>query len=193
MKQLVVGLGNPGKKYSNSKHNVGFMAIDSFAGIKNVKFKKSIKFNAEIAEYKDTILAKPTTFMNNSGYSILKIMQYYNIDIDSILVIYDDVALPLTKLRLRYKGSAGGHNGIKSIIAHLGSDNFKRIRVGIDKSQNKDMKDYVLSDFSKAELKLMGDIMITITSVIDDFIDQISFQDIMSRYNGLDGFIDETI
>lgn len=183
MKRLIVGLGNPGKKYANSKHNIGFMAIDKFAETYKIKPKNSVKFNAEIFEFDDCVLAKPKTFMNNSGYSILKIVEYYNIDLEDVLIIYDDVALPFSKLRLRYKGGSGGHNGIKSILAHLSSENFNRLRIGIDKSDNKEMKDYVLSDFSKAELKILDDVMIDVVNLMTDFINGVRFEEIMNKYN----------
>jgi PTH1 family peptidyl-tRNA hydrolase len=185
MKQLVVGLGNPGKKYANSKHNVGFIAVDKFAEIKKIKFKKSVRFNSEIAEYNNCILVKPKTYMNNSGYAIFKIVEYYNISLENLLIIYDDVALPFAKLRLRYKGGSGGHNGIKSILSHLSSENFNRLRIGIDKSEHKEMKDHVLSDFSKVEMKILDDTMITVTSIIDDFINETRFEEIMNKYNSV--------
>jgi len=183
MKRLVVGLGNPGKKYANSKHNVGFIALDKFAEINKIKFKASVKFNSEIAEFNDAVLVKPKTYMNNSGYAVFKVADYYNIDVENIFVIFDDVALPFAKLRLRFKGGSGGHNGIKSILSHLNSENFNRLRVGIDKSENKEMKDHVLSDFSKAELKVLDDVMITVTSIIDDFVTGLRFEEIMNKYN----------
>lgn len=183
MKRLIVGLGNPGKKYANSKHNIGFMAVDKFAQIYKIKAKNSVKFNSEIFEFDDCVLAKPKTFMNNSGYAILKIVEYYNIDLEDVLVIYDDVALPFSKLRLRYKGGSGGHNGIKSILTHLGSEGFNRLRIGIDKSDNKEMKDYVLSDFSKSELKIIDDVMIDVVNLMTDFINGVRFEEIMNKYN----------
>jgi len=183
MKKLVVGLGNPGRKYKHSKHNIGFMAIDHYAKNNQLLLKVKTSFNAEIAEKGDLILVKPLTFMNLSGIAVRKLIDYYQIDIDQILVIYDDVDLPFGKLRLRYQGGAGGHNGIKSIIEHLGSQVFNRIRFGIDKSDKIDMKDYVLSKFSKVELKELEDILIDIDRVIDDFKEDISFNDIMTKYN----------
>jgi PTH1 family peptidyl-tRNA hydrolase len=183
MKKLIVGLGNPGKKYANSKHNIGFIAVDKFAKIYKIKAKNSVKFNSEIFEFDDCVLAKPKTFMNNSGYAILKIVEYYNIDLEDLLVIYDDVALPFSKLRLRYKGGSGGHNGIKSILTHLGSENFNRLRIGIDKSDSKEMKDYVLSDFSKTELKILDDVMIDVVNLMTDFINGVRFEEIMNKYN----------
>lgn len=185
MKKLVVGLGNPGKKYANSKHNVGFMALDMYAQVHKLKFKNSLKFNSEIAEYDNCIFVKPKTYMNNSGYALLKVVQYYNVDLEDVLVIYDDVDLPLAKLRLRFKGGSGGHNGIKSILTHLGSENFNRLRIGIDKHENKDMKDYVLSDFGKQEMKELNDSLISVVSVIDDFKNNVDFVEIMNRYNSI--------
>lgn len=183
MKKLVVGLGNPGRKYKNSKHNIGFMAIDHYAKNKQLKIKKKTTMNGEIAEFGDLILLKPLTYMNLSGISVRKVVDYYHIDINDILIIYDDVDLPFSKLRLRYQGGAGGHNGMKSIIDYLGSKSFNRLRYGIDKSQRMDMKDYVLSDFSKVERKMIDDTLITIDTIIDDFKEDMSFNDIMTKYN----------
>ncbi|QWB99975.1 aminoacyl-tRNA hydrolase [Mycoplasmatota bacterium] len=183
MKKLVVGLGNPGRKYKNSKHNIGFMALDHYADNAKIKFKKKSTLNAEIAEDDNLILAKPLTFMNLSGIAVRKIVDYYHIDNDQVLIIYDDVDLPFAKLRLRYKGGAGGHNGIKSIIQHLDSQDFNRIRFGIDKSQKVDMKEYVLSDFSKTEFKILKDVFIDMDRIITDFKLDINFDEIMNKYN----------
>jgi PTH1 family peptidyl-tRNA hydrolase len=183
MKKLVVGLGNPGRKYKNSKHNIGFMAVDHYAKNKKLKLKRKTTFNGEICEYGDLILLKPLTYMNLSGLSVRKVIDYYKIDLDNVLIIYDDVDLPFSKLRLRYQGGAGGHNGLKSIIDHLNSQQFNRIRFGIDKSDRIDMKDYVLSDFSKTELKALSDVLITIDTIIDDFKTDMDFNDIMTKYN----------
>jgi PTH1 family peptidyl-tRNA hydrolase len=183
MKKLIVGLGNPGKKYANSKHNVGFMALDHYATIKKIKFKSSIKFNADIVEYQNVILMKPKTYMNNSGYAVFKLVEYYGIKEENILVIFDDVDLPFAKLRLRYKGGSGGHNGIKSLLSYLSTDEFKRLRVGIEKSDKVELSDYVLSDFSKVEQKILFEELITISSIIDDFKDNFSFEEIMNKYN----------
>jgi PTH1 family peptidyl-tRNA hydrolase len=121
--------------------------------------------------------------MNNSGYSIFKIADYYNIDTENILIIFDDVALPFAKIRLRYKGGSGGHNGIKSILAHLNTEEFNRLRIGIDKNENKEMKDYVLSDFSKSEMKTLNDLLILVINIIDDFTENVRFEEIMNKYN----------
>jgi PTH1 family peptidyl-tRNA hydrolase len=183
MRKLVVGLGNPGRKYKNSKHNIGFMAVDHYAKNKKLKLKRKATFNGEICEHGDLILLKPLTYMNLSGLSVRKVIDYYKIDLDNVLIIYDDVDLPFSKLRLRYQGGAGGHNGLKSIIDHLNSQQFNRIRFGIDKSDRIDMKDYVLSDFSKTESKALSDVLITIDTIIDDFKTDMDFNDIMTKYN----------
>ncbi|MCF7923946.1 MAG: aminoacyl-tRNA hydrolase [Candidatus Izimaplasma sp.] len=183
MKKLVVGLGNPGRKYKKSKHNIGFLVLDHFAKNNKIKFKKKANFNSEIAELNDAILLKPMTYMNNSGLAVRKVVDYYDIDINNILIIFDDVDLPFSKLRLRYKGGSGGHKGIKSIINHLDSQDFNRVRFGIDKPKEKDIKDYVLSDFSKKELKDLDDVLIDLDRIISDYIDNLDFNDIMNKYN----------
>jgi len=181
--KLIVGLGNPGKKYQNSKHNIGFMALDSYAQLYKMKLKKSIKFHGEYIKNDNVILLKPKTFMNNSGLSVRQISDYYNINYEDILIIFDELNLPFSKIRLRKNGTAGGHNGIKSIIAHLGTDNFKRLRIGIDRNQGKEIKEDVLSDFSKIELKKLKDAFILTNNILDDFVSGIDFDQIMNSYN----------
>jgi PTH1 family peptidyl-tRNA hydrolase len=183
MKKLVIGLGNPGRKYKISKHNIGFMAVDHYVKNQHLKLKKKSSFTGEIAIHDDLILLKPLTYMNLSGQSIRKVMDYYQIDIKDVLVIYDDVDLPFGKLRLRYQGGPGGHNGIKSMIQHVNSNQFNRVRFGVDKNDRIDMKDYVLSPFSKSELKEIDDLLIDIDRIIDDFKSDIDFNDIMTKYN----------
>lgn len=181
--KLVVGLGNPGKKYQSSKHNVGFMCLDRFAKAKDLKFKLDKKFNGEWVKIDNYILLKPHTFMNNSGQSIKKIMEYFDVELDDLLIIYDDLDLPLGKLRLREQGSPGGHNGIKSVLNHLNCQTFKRVRVGIDRNSVIETKNYVLTDFSKQEMKTI-DVSIDSTSkIIDEFINNIDYKSIMNTYN----------
>ena len=182
--KLIVGLGNPGKKYLDTKHNVGFIALDSYAEVYKLKYKNSIKFSAEVASSDKAILVKPKTFMNNSGLAVRKIMDYYKIESKDVLVIFDDLNLPFAKIRLRPSGSAGGHNGIKSIITHLGTQDFHRLRVGIGRDSNIDMKIDVLSSFSKSEMKILTDLEIDINNIIDDFIADKEFENIMNKYNG---------
>ena len=151
--KLIVGLGNPGSKYQGTKHNIDFITLDEIAFQEKVQFNKT-QFEADTAEFflngEKVILAKPQTFMNDSGRSVGPLMTYYNISEEDLLVIYDDLDLPIGKIRLRQKGSAGGHNGIKSIIAHLGTQAFNRVKVGIDRPKSsQEVVSYVLSTFPK--------------------------------------------
>lgn len=135
MVKMIVGLGNPGSKYEKTKHNIGFMAIDNIVKNLDVTFTDDKNFKAQIGStfinHEKVYFVKPTTFMNNSGIAVKALLTYYNIDITDLIVIYDDLDMEVSKLRLRSKGSAGGHNGIKSIIAHIGTQEFNRIKVGI--------------------------------------------------------------
>lgn len=181
--KLIVGLGNPGKQYTHTKHNIGFAVLDSYAEANKIKYKKSIRFTSEISKTDKAIFLKPKTYMNNSGLSVKKVAEYYHIDSQDILVIFDDLNLPFNKLRLRPNGSAGGHNGIKSMISHLKTEDFKRLRVGIGRNQNHEMKDDVLSPFSKSELRELEDTKILINDIIDLFVEDQNFENIMTKYN----------
>lgn len=155
MLKLFVGLGNPGKEYEQTRHNVGFMVIDELAKRWNISFQAA-KFNGMIASKiisgEKVILCKPLTYMNLSGECVRPLMDYYRIDVNDVVVIYDDLDLPVGKIRLRMKGSAGGHNGIKSLIHHLGTQEFKRIRIGIGRPANGEkVIDYVLGRFCEEE------------------------------------------
>jgi PTH1 family peptidyl-tRNA hydrolase len=153
--KLIIGLGNPGKQYENTRHNVGFMVIDKLSKELSIPLDRQ-KFNGiygigHISGEK-IILLKPLTYMNLSGECIRPLMDYYEINDDELVVIYDDLDLPVGKIRLRSKGSAGGHNGIKSMILHLATQEFNRIRVGIDRPNNgMKISDYVLGQFTKEE------------------------------------------
>ncbi|MGG3799692.1 aminoacyl-tRNA hydrolase [Metabacillus fastidiosus] len=153
--KLIIGLGNPGKQYESTRHNVGFMAVDQLSDRLNIPLDRT-KFNglygiAHISGEK-VILLKPLTYMNLSGECIRPLMEYYEVDDNEIVVIYDDLDIPTGKIRLRTKGSAGGHNGIKSMIQHLGTQQFNRVRVGIDRPSNgMTITDYVLGRFIEEE------------------------------------------
>ncbi|MEC2076596.1 aminoacyl-tRNA hydrolase [Metabacillus fastidiosus] len=153
--KLIIGLGNPGKQYESTRHNVGFMAVDQLSDRLNIPLDRT-KFNGlygigHISGEK-VILLKPLTYMNLSGECIHPLMEYYEVDDDEIVVIYDDLDIPTGKIRLRTKGSAGGHNGIKSMIHHLGTQQFNRVRVGIDRPSNgMTITDYVLGRFTEEE------------------------------------------
>lgn len=160
---LVVGLGNPGSQYEFTKHNVGFLTVDYLADKLNIKINK-LKFKGLFAKEKienqDVVLLKPQTYMNLSGESVRDFANFFKIPPENIIVVVDDVDLPMGKIRIRKKGSAGTHNGMKSIIYQLQSDNFIRIKVGIEKEERKDdLADYVLKGFSKDEVPIMEESM----------------------------------
>ena len=152
--KIIIGLGNPGAEYRDTRHNIGFMAVDLIARKHHIQVKTR-RNNAHIGEGviadQKVVLAKPMTFMNLSGQAVGALMRRYRLTPQDILIIYDDVALPLGRIRIRPDGSAGGHNGIKSIIGSLGAQDFPRIRIGIG-SPNRDMIDHVLSRFHKTEI-----------------------------------------
>ena len=152
---LIVGLGNPEEEYSNTRHNMGFNTINKLAKQYNIEINKS-KFKSlygnGIIEKEKVILLKPQTYMNLSGETLIDIYKYYKVDLDNIIVIYDDIDLDVGKLRIRKKGSAGTHNGMRSIVKCLGSGDFPRVRVGVSKPmKGQDLADFVLSRFRKEE------------------------------------------
>ena len=158
---LVVGLGNPGEKYARTRHNVGFMAVDYMSEKLGIKVNKA-KFKALVGEYnmsgKKVLFMKPQTFMNLSGESVREAMDFYKLSPVNTLIIYDNVSLNPGKMRVRLKGSAGGHNGIKSIIEHLGTNEFPRIKIGVGAKPNPeyDLADWVLSTFEKKDMELVN-------------------------------------
>ena len=156
---LIVGLGNPGRDYVGTRHNIGFEAADAICAKFDIRLGKE-KFRAVFGEGRiggeRAVVAKPQTFMNLSGESVREMRDWYKLDESHIIVIYDDISLPVGKLRIREKGSAGGHNGIKNIIANLGTDVFPRIKIGVgEKPKKYDLADYVLGHFSKEDRELM--------------------------------------
>ena len=160
--KFIFGLGNPGMKYSKTRHNTGFMALDIIAKKCGVRFKNASKLSARMALTvigSDTVaLVKPTTYMNNSGYAVSAVLDYYGGSADDIIVIYDDVDLPAGSLRIRKKGSAGTHNGMRNIIEYLETEDFTRVRVGIGKAaEYLTLKDHVLGKFSKSEADIMSE------------------------------------
>ena len=183
--KLIVGLGNPGKEYAGTRHNCGFMVIDRLASKLNVDVDQN-KFKGLYAKVKyhgeDIILLKPQTYMNLSGESVNAVMNFFKIDKEDLLVISDDLDMPVGKLRLRKTGSAGGHNGIKNIIAHLNSQDFKRIRVGIDRHKYMNVADYVLSRFSKVESEAIEQGIENAANAVLDYLDN-DFNHAMNYYN----------
>lgn len=158
---LIIGLGNPGRQYEDTRHNVGFMVLDRLAAGAGIPFQSSPKFQCHLAKLPGTLLAKPQTFMNLSGRAVRQLLTFHKWLPENILVIYDDAALPLGTLRFREKGSAGGHNGIKSLIEHLGTDAFPRLKIGIGSSEPGNMVGHVLGKFSQDERPLLENTLAT--------------------------------
>jgi peptidyl-tRNA hydrolase, PTH1 family len=167
--RLIIGLGNPGPKYRNTRHNAGFIALDSYSATLKLKFKPAIRLAADIAEAKDLVLAKPTTFMNNSGVAVMRLMRKYDLSAEDILVVQDDVDIPLGKVRFKEKGSSGGHNGVKSIIAAIGED-FPRVKIGIGKDASRDTADHVLDKFTPEEKLLLETAIKTAVKKIEEVV-----------------------
>lgn len=183
---VVVGLGNPGKNYTNTRHNIGFNTVDLLAQRNNINLNK-IKFQAVYGEGniggKKVLLMKPQTYMNNSGISLREVSQYYKIPIENIIVIVDDIDIEFSAVRIRTKGSAGSHNGLKSIINHLQSENFPRVKVGIGKKyENQDLADFVLSRFGPVEQVDIDISLVTAAEAVESMIkDGIDLA--MNKYN----------
>ncbi|ATP38614.1 aminoacyl-tRNA hydrolase [Solibacillus sp. R5-41] len=185
--KLIIGLGNPGKPYEQTRHNIGFDVIDALAKEWNTPLNQS-KFNGMYATVHrpegKVILLKPLTYMNLSGECVRPLMDYYDVDVADIVVIYDDLDLETGKLRLRGKGSAGGHNGIKSLIQHLGTQEFNRIRVGVDRPQaGMKVADYVLSKFSKEDQPVVQDAIGKCCDAVEVALTK-PFLDVMNQFNG---------
>lgn len=185
---LIVGLGNPGKEYENTRHNIGFMFVDEIAKAYNATFKLSKKHQALIAEInikgQKHYLIKPITYMNLSGISVRSVADYYKIPIEEIIIAVDDLALNVGQIRIKPSGSSGGHNGLKSIFGQMGTENIKRIRIGIAKNTKIDQKDYVLGNLSNTEKQEINKTIGYATNIIEDLINNgIDF--IMNKYNGM--------
>lgn len=185
--KLVVGLGNPGLKYSKTRHNIGFVVIDEMLRLIGGKAKFNIKFNAEVLctrlGNEKVILAKPSTFMNLSGEAIVKLQKYYNVDIEDILVVVDDVHLETGKIRIRELGGHGGHNGLRNIVGLLHSEEFKRIRIGVGNNKDVPLDKYVLGKFSSDQEIVMHKAVKKATEVIKLLAQKTPFVDIMTKYN----------
>lgn len=185
---LVVGLGNPGPKYDWTRHNMGFLVIDELAEREKIPVQK-LKFkaltNTAVIGDQSVLLMKPTTYMNLSGGAVGEAARFYKIPPERILVISDDVALPQGKLRIRRSGSAGGHNGLKDIIAHLGGDGFPRIKVGVGGKPHpdSDMADWVLGKFTGQDKKVMEDAIQRAADAVETLL-KYGVDQAMSKHNG---------
>ena len=180
--RLIVGLGNPGREYKGTRHNSGFAVIDLLA--KELKVDIDIKkFKGRYGKYKDAIILKPETYMNLSGECVLSIVNYFKIDVDDIIVVYDDMDLPVGKIRIRESGSSAGQKGMQNIIDLLHTKEIKRIRVGIGSHKEIDTKDFVLGKIGKEDAKLYDDAINKAKDALVFSLDH-DFKDVMNRFNG---------
>ncbi len=185
---LIVGLGNPGREYLDTRHNMGFAAVDAICAKYDIKLNKE-KFRAVWGEGRiggeKVLVAKPQTYMNLSGESVREIRDWFKLTEEEIIVIYDDISLPVGKLRIREKGSAGGHNGIKNIIYQLGTEVFPRIKIGVGAPPHPDFdrKDFVLGGFSAEEKKILVETVIRVADAVEEMILH-GAKTAMNRYNG---------
>lgn len=190
MVKMIVGLGNPGSKYNDTKHNIGFMAVDRIVKNLDVNFTEDKNFKAEIGSDfingEKIYFIKPTTFMNNSGIAVKALLTYYNISIKDMIIIYDDLDMEVGKIRFRQKGSAGGHNGIKSIIAHLGTQEFDRIKVGIGRPNGRmTVINHVLGKFDKNDEIMILNTLDKVDNAVNYYLQTNDFQKTMQKYKGL--------
>ena len=183
--KLIVGLGNPGVEYSNTRHNVGFKVIDALADKYNLEFSKT-KFQGRYAEKlisnEKVIFLKPMKYMNLSGEVISSFMNFYKVAPNDVIVIVDDLNLPCGKIRIKQKGSSGGHNGLKDIEKNIGTQDYARIKIGISNNKDIDTKDYVLGKFSKEELDIIDKSIMTVCNACEDFL-QNNIDFVMAKYN----------
>lgn len=183
--KLVVGLGNPDKKYEKTRHNCGFRAIDFYAEKNNLTFKSKFKgmYCEQLVNNERLILLKPQTYMNLSGESVIKFVKYYNIDLKDLIIIYDDIDFEVGTFKIKRNGSAGGHNGIKNIISHLGTNEFPRVKVGVGaKPQGGDLVNHVLGHFSKEDEKKMDEVLDEAVAAVETIVTQ-DVDVAMNRFN----------
>ena len=183
---MIVGLGNPGKEYEFTRHNVGFMVIDYYAKEYHIDVFRE-KFHGLFAKVFHNgeyfILLKPLSYMNLSGTVIKRFASFYKIKPENILIIQDDMDLPIGKIKVKFKGSSGGHNGIKNIIDNLKTEIFPRLKIGISKDENINTMDYVIGKFSNDDLNIINKILTFTPDIINDFLDY-DIEKVMSKYNG---------
>ena len=187
VRRLIVGLGNIGPEFHRTRHNVGFMTLDALADKYNIDVReKAFKglIGKGVIEGNKVILVKPQTYMNLSGESVRALMDYYKLTTDEIVIIYDDISMPVGQVRIRPKGSAGGHNGIKSIIAHLGTQEFPRIKIGVGaKPENGDLVKHVLGRFSKEDDAKIRDVF----ALAEEGLLAILQEDVKTAMNAVNG------
>lgn len=186
MAKVIIGLGNPGKTYEKTRHNVGFLVVDALSKRMGIPVTTT-RFKGHLGEGmingQKVVLLKPQTYMNLSGESVRELLDWYKVDVSDIVIIYDDMDLPVGQLRLRLKGSAGGHNGVKSIILHTNTDEIKRIKVGISRPPaGWKVPDYVLSKFTNAEELEISQTINRAVEAVEEWLDT-PFEKVMNKYN----------
>jgi len=181
--KLIVGLGNPGEEYENTRHNIGFMVLDKYIEDQTWQKKFNALYTTRIINNEKVLFIKPQTFMNLSGDSVVEFVHFFKIEPKDILVIHDDLDLPFGKYRIKINSSDGGHNGIKSIINQLGTNAFARLKIGISHNQHGDTKDFVLGRFRKEQIEELQKLYPTLNKIINDFITK-DINEIMNKYNG---------
>ena len=183
--KLIVGLGNPGKEYENTRHNVGFMMIDYYVQEKGLDSYKE-KFKGLYTEFnyngEKVVLLKPEKYMNLSGEVIRKYLDFYKIKAEDLLIISDDKDLLVGNIKLKESGSSGGHNGLKNIEDNINTSEYKRLKIGIGRSNNLKLRDYVLKKISKADLEKINKLKPLVLNIIDDYLDM-TFSNLMNKYN----------
>lgn len=183
--KLIVGLGNPGKEYDKTRHNIGYMVIDNFAKTHNFSIEKK-KFNGLFYKYsynnEIVLFVKPLSYMNLSGEVVKKYLRWFRIKTSDILVISDDLDQPFGKIKLKEKGSSGGHKGLQSIEDNIKTDSYKRLKIGISNNKNIETKDYVLGKLNKKEQEDFSLVLEVTNKILEDFI-TIDFEKVMSKYN----------
>lgn len=182
--KLIVGLGNPGRRYKGTRHNLGFSVVENLTNIWNLKFKKRFNYNfAELfIEDGKILFVKPLSFMNLSGVIVKKFFEFHNLNLQDLLVICDDLNLPLGKIRIRRSGSSGGHKGLQSIIDCIGTKMFPRLRIGIRNNSVKDEREFVLKKFKNAEVKIIKNSIRTASDAVINFI-KFGIDKTMEKYN----------
>ncbi|GFH41595.1 peptidyl-tRNA hydrolase [Lactococcus hodotermopsidis] len=189
MTKMIVGLGNPGEKYAHTKHNIGFEVLDVMADKLGISFSRDKTFIADTASTfingEKILLVKPVTFMNESGKSVKPLLAYNGLDTENLTVVYDDLDMAVGKLRLREKGSAGGHNGMKSLFSHLGTQDFKRLKVGIGRPKHgMSVINHVLARFDKADSELAEIGILRAADALAYFIETDDFNKTGNQFNG---------
>jgi len=184
--KAVVGIGNPGREYRNTRHNVGFDVVDLLAQADGIDVGRK-RFDALVGEGviagERVVLVKPQTFVNNSGRAVRQVLDWWKLSSDDVLTVSDDANLPLGRIRFRREGSSGGHNGLESLIVHLGTERFPRLRIGIGRETDRDLVDHVLSRFSRAERKVVEETYIEAVRGVTVWLTR-GIEDCMNEFNG---------